>query len=287
MASRCSIAFAGQGVIVEYDGAKGAEVVELLFRTVVKRYEGASPVDLRVAERAGVASLFRADDQTISNHQTVGTLALTILSACTEIFKQRNVETVVFHAAALAYRGGAILLPGVSGAGKSTLTAWLLTREFAHLTDELASVHEGRVEGLSRAIHLRRGAHELFSSRIEAIYNQAKVATTPEGIVACPTVFSSLGASAPTDLRAIVFPNYVPGAAISLDRLSQAECSWRLFGQLMNLANFPDRCFKAVTAIGRAFPAYSLRYGSFGGLDLMLAGLIDGSSRSTRVDALQ
>lgn len=284
---RRAISFAGHSVVVECASENAQEVVELLFRSVAKPCDADRRVDLRIDDHAGGASLFRSYDQATSQHQTVGTLALAILSACTELFKQRNAETVLFHAAALAYRGGAVLLPGESGAGKSTLTAWLLTRQFEHLTDELASVHEGRVDGLSRAIHLRHGAHELFSSRLAAIANQTKIAKTPEGIVACPTVFSSLGAAAPTSLRAIVFPKYVRGGATGLQRLSPAECSWRLFGQLMNLANFPDRCFKSVMAIGRAFPAYSLRYGSFQGVDLAIAGLIDDSARNVSVDAIQ
>jgi len=58
----------------------------------------------------------------------------------------------LFHAAALAWQGRGLLLPGKISAGKTTLTAWLLSRGLDYLTDELVFIPQGTVavRGLAR-----------------------------------------------------------------------------------------------------------------------------------------
>ncbi len=62
------------------------------------------------------------------------------------------------HAGTVAWRGGAILLPGLSHAGKSSLVAELLRRGATYYSDEYAMIDEtGRVHPYPRPVLLRNG----------------------------------------------------------------------------------------------------------------------------------
>jgi hypothetical protein len=71
---------------------------------------------------------------------------------------------IVFHAGALAYRGGALILAGRSGQGKTTLALGLLRRGLGLLSDEFAVVDRNAAHILPyrRSLHVRPGTPELI-----------------------------------------------------------------------------------------------------------------------------
>jgi hypothetical protein len=71
---------------------------------------------------------------------------------------------VVFHAAALTYRGGALIVAGRSGQGKTTLALGLLRRGLGLLSDEFAVVEPTTRQILPyrRGLHVRPGTPELI-----------------------------------------------------------------------------------------------------------------------------
>ena len=76
--------------------------------------------------------------QAVSSNLTRVELLVWLSEEITEALITRQNQTLVFHAAAVGWRGTSIVLPGPSGSGKSSLAAWLVNRGFDYLSDEIA-----------------------------------------------------------------------------------------------------------------------------------------------------
>ena len=157
------------------------------------------------------------------------------------------------HAAALAYRGGAILLVAASGSGKST-TAWALAnRGFGYLSDELAPIDLDtlEVEPYPHALCLKARPPPPFD--------------VPDGTIVTSRTLHVPTARVPmvihrrVTLRAIFFNRFDRAAATpSVSALRPAECGALLYSQALNpLAHHRDG-LKAVATIAGRVASYAL-----------------------------
>jgi hypothetical protein len=82
---------------------------------------------------------------------------LDLLMGDLELWVAEHADGLVFvHAGAVAWRGGAIVIPGRTRAGKSTLVAALVRAGADYLSDEYAVVdRDGRIHPYARALCLR------------------------------------------------------------------------------------------------------------------------------------
>ena len=80
-------------------------------------------------------------------------LPIWLAEEVTELLITAQEEALALHAAAVAWNGATIVLPGASGAGKSSLATWLVDRGFEYLSDEITLVMKDHaVLGLPRAV---------------------------------------------------------------------------------------------------------------------------------------
>jgi hypothetical protein len=168
-----------------------------------------------------------------------------------------------FHAAATAYNGKAIVMPGVCGAGKSTLTAWLCgARGHAYLTDEaiLLRADTLAVEFIRRPLHLKPGSAALAKQLGFARQGAPLVVEDHEHYFLSPTLFGS-ASMASYPLAAVVLPTYVDGAPLSLQRISGARAAALMLEVCLNAPKTGELAFSTAVAALADIPGFLLRYG--------------------------
>ncbi|RBP53497.1 hypothetical protein [Arenicella xantha] len=166
------------------------------------------------------------------------------------------------HAAAVAHQGRAIIIPANSGAGKSSFTTWLAAKQFAYVTDELILIDDDQhLQGIARPIQIK--SHGL--SAVEHLIEHLDLVQHGDFANAVPV--QSLGsvtvAGAGLEVGLLVFPKYRSDADFSFAKLSSAEAGMRLMANHVNARNLDGHGFRAMMALIRNTPCYSLEYGGF------------------------
>ncbi len=134
----------------------------------------------------------------------------------------------VFHAGAVCDSRGGVILCGASGCGKSTLTAYLLTRGFGYLSDEviLWQSAQGQIRGFARSLVLKPGAAFLWQGQAQ---DRAERLTFADGSAWLePRAFSPQAICRQTRPRLLLFPQYRAEAPpLRVRPLSPAESLFR------------------------------------------------------------
>lgn len=145
-------------------------------------------------------------------------------------FARRAEGLAFFHAGAVSWRGGAILLPGRSMSGKSTLVAALLSAGARYLSDELAPVDAaGRVHAWARPLSLRapgRGADRL-----------------------APAALGASTAKGPVRVAAVVFLRHRPADVLRIERLSRGEAALGLLDNALAARSRPETSLCVARAV--------------------------------------
>lgn len=166
------------------------------------------------------------------------------------------------HAAAVAHKEFALVIPASSGSGKSSITTWLVANGFHYLTDELILIDQKhRISGVGRPIQIK-------SHGVDAV---APLLNKPELLFAGKLVnavtVEALGGAvsghASHQLAMIIFPKYSKDADYQLTRLSSAEAGMSLMANHVNARNLEGHGFREMMAIIRKTPCYSMEYGGF------------------------
>lgn len=171
-------------------------------------------------------------------------------------------SSLIFHSAALAYRGRGIMLCGQSGSGKSSLTAWLTACGFQYLTDEVvsASLHGEEIRGFCRSIILKRGSEFIWRRWLADEHAQGFLRFADNSAWIAPTALNSNAVCHSAAPSLMLFPKYVPEASLSVQRLTQAEALFRLLQCLVNARNFSDGGISSAARLAKQTQAYSLTY---------------------------
>lgn len=172
---------------------------------------------------------------------------------------------LVFHAAALAHDDNGLILCGGSGSGKSSLAAWLTANGLQYLTDEVIALPTspasgGEISGLCRSIILKRGSAFIWQRWLAKMESDGFLQFDDGSAWITPTLLNASAVRAKVTPRALIFPQYVPKAQFSVQRLTPAEALFRLLQCLVNARNFPDYGMAAATRLARQVTAYSLTY---------------------------
>ncbi len=174
---------------------------------------------------------------------------------------------LTLHAAAVAWKDKGIWLPGTSGAGKSSLSAWLCTRGFSYLTDELVHYPFGgrRFEAFTRPLNFKKHGLSVLSDLLPETDNiPGRDSLTGETVTMIqPGAFGPYQPTAVPELSLLLFPRFEQEAALELEPMSPAQAGLQLMGCHVNARNLPGHGFTDVVKLCRQVPACRLTYGSF------------------------
>lgn len=279
-----SAAFAGHHVLIRYDNEAAGPFLALLFGGL----QGARPNDpesvLELLTSAGGANrdLSLIDNGEFCAAATLGTaLAAVLFDRVIFHLLRSNDSGVALHAGAVARNQRVLLIPGQSGAGKSTLTAWLTSRGFAYLSDELVFLPAAeplRPRYFSRPLHIKPGAREVVRSMLSAGHC-AEVFEDDHGMLIPPQAINPGGCDARLPPSVLLFPAYRPGAGLLLEKISPAKAGACLMACDVNGRNLADHGFGQIMAVARSVPAYRLIYSGFAGLEEAIAPLLTATNR--------
>ncbi|BDD87740.1 hypothetical protein [Desulfofustis limnaeus] len=182
-----------------------------------------------------------------------------------------NEQHHALHAAAVRCGDCCIVLAGNSGAGKSTLTAWLVTRGFSYLTDELVLLDADRVIPFTRPINLKIPAPflEPYCVRYDNLIIMSQDGTM--------IPYRLLGGSAENSSKSrqqvthFLFPSFQEGESPLLEELSSAQCCLQLLQCHVNARNLEGLGVSSLARIVRNCRGYRLTYGRTADLEEIFA----------------
>jgi hypothetical protein len=200
-----------------------------------------------------------------------------VYQACLDLIHGQPQWRALIHGAAVALGGRAIGFPGPSGSGKSTLTAWLVSRGYSYLSDDLLAVlaQSGCVAPWPVPMSLKSGSWPLIESVAPGLATarsvhlrgqDARWLAPPPGAWTEP----------PSPLAALVFPRYTAGASTRLLPLRPLDTLARLVGDRIWIGHPLD-----AEAVGGLLdwiattPAFALTYSSLGGAEAEIARLLN------------
>ncbi|HEX5938365.1 MAG TPA: hypothetical protein VFZ75_11870 [Actinomycetota bacterium] len=203
------------------------------------------------------------DGETVGRVSSIGLLMDLLVRGTTNEVVSTTRRYVAIHAAAAAYEGRAVIMPGPAGHGKTTTVAGLVRRGWDFLTDEavLISLEDGLVHAFPRPLSISPGSIELLpglKERIPAMrasYRHYDHHVAPEDLR--PGCLSG-----PVPAAFIVFPAYARGAATALAPISRAEALLELLKGTFNLDLLGQKGVAMLAGVVERAPCYRLSIGA-------------------------
>ncbi len=185
-------------------------------------------------------------------------------------------EGLSLHAAAVSSGDRAVWLPGRSGSGKSTLTAWLLSRGFDYLGDELVHAHlkNNGFESFLRPLNIKNSALAAVEELLDIEQTHPRMLRSSSATMIPHTEFSAASGRDNTGLSLIIFPEFSAESALGLEPLSPARAALLLMNSYVNARNLENHGFPEIAALVKKVPAFKLIYGHFDQLDGTLDEII-------------
>lgn len=238
----------------------------------------AGPVDIAYrVERTGDAGTWRVRRDTGDGDPQFGggddlySFVYDIEKDITLALQHRRTDLYFIHAAALEYRGRALVLVAESGTGKST-TAWALASHgFGYLSDELAPIDP-------QSLDVHPYPHALcLKSRPPAPY------ALPGGLIETELTLHVPAATlpgavrnAPVRLGAVFFLTRKPDSRTpAIGHLSAGEAGARLYANTLNALAHAGFGLDAALRITAGVPAYLLEIGDLAATSGLIRQTLD------------
>lgn len=265
-----TICFEGEGVTISSNNAAAHILVDFLTEDLPKKEGSSSPIryDLVTAGPLPAFSLWQGEKRLYfgnSRHETAYILINEIIYHSIMQSKQRH----AIHAGAVYDDDNCILLPGNSGKGKSSLTAWLLTKGFKYLTDELVFLGDnGIIKPFIRPISIKeKPVHSIFKHFME---EEGKIILDEKGAMFSHRLLNADVTGIPPKLNYIVFPFYKKSETTRLVPLSPAQSCAMLLESHVNARNFPGLGVSRLSSIIKRCVSFQLIYSDFDNLETTL-----------------
>ena len=263
-----TLAFGGMTLGVDHTPGRAAEIVEFLFARV-PRQKGRAPVALlRLREgQDGVFKLWGRGKLRCTD-TNAGAIASWLLHLTCRELALGSTQGLLLHTAAVRWGRRGLLLAGASGSGKTTLTAFLTSRGFLHLTDELAYVpsRSHRMQGFAVPLKLKKPGCKVLEEHLDLRSGTPAVLTGRYDVLFRPTGATPAG----VPVAAVVFPRYTPHGRFSLTTLSPAQTGVRLMAGILNAEGLPNHGFSDVARLASRAPGYEMSYGNLRQIDARL-----------------
>lgn len=185
-------------------------------------------------------------------------------------------DGLLFHAAALAYHGQGILIPGNIGAGKSTFTAWLLSKGLNYLSDELVYVPCGTatLQPFTRPLHLKHPSRPILSPILNIEAHPETILTSSYSDLVPANLFNPNSTLIKVDLNLVLFPHYLPDAETCWQSLTHAQTGLALMQCPINARNLPEHGFKETVRLARRVPGYAFNSAHFNQIETELTSIL-------------
>ncbi len=264
--------FEGTSFRINCNSGSAVELVNFLLQDIPSLASSAvraKELDLLVVGKAPYLSLWDGDKK-LYHGRSWYKASYTLINLILFYSIAPNKNHHAIHAGAVFHGRNAILLPGSSGAGKSTLTAWLLTKGYRYLTDELVMLSkEGKIRPFPRPISFKNGGVEPFLTyldkhKVENIIRDDAGAMVPHRFLNSDYEYIT------PELTKVIYPQFQAGAKTVVEELSPARSCLRLLTCHVNGRNLDDLGIKNLSTILRTCKSYSLTYGKFEGLEQVL-----------------
>jgi hypothetical protein len=192
--------------------------------------------------------------------EIVGGLWQTILECLHPNMRWR----AVLHGAAVAREGAGLALSASSGSGKTTLAAALITGGFAYLADDIVAVAEpdGRIVPCPLPLSIKPGSVDVLKAAHPQLAQARRYRT--KGLKArllLPAV--DVWDTDPVELKVLIFPRFIEGAAPDMRKLSSFEALERLLADRVWLG-YPITEPRVATFLAwlENVSAYAISYGT-------------------------
>lgn len=259
------LCFAGVTIRISCEGEGPERILDTLFRDVLSSERDSPHVTYCLIQEGnrGEVRLYRRNDLERRARSEVEMSAY-LLDRVVYHLADHSRTGLVFHAAALAWKGHGLLLPGPTGSGKTTLTAWLLARGFDYLTDELAFIplDTTELQGLARPLNVKKRSKGVLEALLGPDAIEKETVTDGTKIIAPSRAFGSSDVLHSVPLRHIIFPRFSTEGRYEPHGYSKGKHAKELMGCLINARNLPDHGLSEVARLARAIPAYGIEYGS-------------------------
>jgi hypothetical protein len=260
--SRFRVGIGGRSVEVRCLNREARALVAFLFADLLVEddIEPVSRYEIGV-DSSMQAGWLAADGTVLLEGGTVYRQAYCLMNEVLERCIFDNDHHHAVHAAAVSLGASCIVLPGTSGAGKSTLTAWLVSRGFSYLTDELVMLDEQRVIALTRPINLKKMVPflEPLAGRFPDLLVQGR-----EGIM-IPHRLLGGNRTSPEAIKPsvthFIFPRFQAGEPPALQEISAAHCCLQLMQCHVNARNLEKLGIPSLARVIRTCRSFSLTYG--------------------------
>lgn len=269
-----TIGFCGQYVTINCYGRKACEIVEFLFVDLLVDTEikTSYTYDIMAVGKQPMLSLWNGEKKLYFGESSYS-LAYIFVNGIIYQSIVKNDRGHVIHSAAVGYEGRGVLLPGNSGSGKSTLTAWLVAQGANYLTDELVllSTDEQRIYPFTRPISVRNISDTILESFFKG--DRDKTLIGDDGYMLPHRLLNPNFSPDTPNLSLVIFPEYRPGAHVSLTKLSDGMACSRLISCYVNARNIEEHGISRLADIVRKTPVYHLVYSSFDDLPLVFGDI--------------
>jgi hypothetical protein len=260
------ITYAGNTLAIEYSGDLLARIVDFLYQHIPAEEDTPPRLTYRLLSEEGTErlALYR-DDTVLYSGESEAVLAELLLSDTCHHLAAHSRGGLLFHAAGLAWGDQGLLLPGGIGGGKSTLAAWLVTKGWDYLTDELVFVPEGTeaMQTFTRPLNLKNPARAVLQDQFDFKTNAPYILSGPHSFLVPPTLLKPANRLSQPPLSLILFPHYLPDGDFLLRPLSKAQAGLELMQCLVNARNLPEHGFPEVARLARRVPAHKMSYAHF------------------------
>ncbi|GJL81883.1 MAG: hypothetical protein DHS20C01_15170 [marine bacterium B5-7] len=211
------------------------------------------------------------DDSVCYTAKTVGSICTYLVGEIIYHLIENNSNEVLLHTACVRRDGVGMLLPGVSGAGKSTMSAWLLSRGFEYLSDELVCLDTNtlEVEAFTRPLNIKHGGMEAIRCEFGEDFGKNEILEGAISHLVPHRLLQPNYAGSRTTINVIVFPKYVSSDDFSLERLSTAKTALLLMQTFVNARNHVEHGFHHITALARTVRGYHMHYSNFAQLEAL------------------
>jgi len=216
----------------------------------------------RLVVERGQSFRLERDGRPVACAEHLPWVILHLMQELTGILAAHCRQQLVFHAAGVARAAGGLVLCGGTASGKSTLAARLTALGYDFLTDELAGISPAgdRMAGFPRPLHLKPGSLFVVGGRLPEQAHPALTALDDGSILLDAEALGG-GKVIPSAIpRALIFPQYAPGAAFAAEPLTAADAAFRLMHGLVNAGNLAERGFRHAVMLARTLRAYRMAY---------------------------